>query len=415
MRSVGPEHQINMTDRFWLAPNKSVPWFWTFPTPAEYEQSHFPCERGKARRCTSCFMHWSAHHETLGFPRFNLHGRRPYSLADLALLRPGKTTKIVFHGDSTLLEMYDLAVCSMGRTPGVTHVPSLNKRVKFGTSAFKVTYSKSISHIEQKVFAVDDATGDNSTRLNLFFARGDHVMPRKDILDLLCSEADVLVVNWGAHYDMKASWERASYISEVAGALDALRECATTKKTTLVKMAHAAQNFHDTPYGWFTWGSTGCGPMTGAVEDADLWTRLIRDHVMPNVSAWLELVPTPWANEARAACPMPAGRRALHWVPYFDVSAAWWDFHRARVSRVVDCTHRMMVPDWGPPLWDALFLALFRDLSASCEQPWPRAVRPEGPSLADPEHADKFARMDFSANFVPATDIFSALQRMAQR
>jgi len=83
--------------------------------------------------------------------------------------------------------------------------------------------------------------------------------------------------------------------------------------------------------------------MRAPIEEADKWTGLLRSQVMPNVT-WMELVPTPWANEELARC--PSTKRALHWIPYFDVSAAWWDLHKARVSHIVDCTHRMMVADW---------------------------------------------------------------------
>jgi hypothetical protein len=407
-----------MTGRFWLPDGEPVPWFWTFPNASEYADSRFPCERGRAGRCASCHMHWNGHFETLGFPKFNLH-RPTYSLADLALLRPGRRTKIVFHGDSTLLEMYELALCHAARTPGVTYLPDSNKRVKFGTQAFKVTYSKSISHIEQKEFAVrDPRDGSNTTRLNLFYARSDHVMSRRDVLHALCAEADVLVVNWGVHYDMAAARSRDEYASEVEAGLGAMEACATQNQTTLVKLAHASQNFVESDYGWFTWGSKSCGPIRGSIQDADRWTELLRGRVLPRLASWLELVPTPWADESEAMCPLPASKRALHWVPYFDVSAGWWDFHKARVSHIVDCTHRMMVPEWGPPLWDALFLARLKDQSsaADCRQArLPPSLLREGPNASiDKHHAEKFRRVVFEANFVDAKhDLFSALQTLA--
>jgi len=66
-------------------------------------------------------------------------------------------------------------------------------------------------------------------------------------------------------------------------------------------------------------------------------------------------------------------------------------------------------------MWDALFLAVLKDISNDCNDELPPILLREGPSERFPDHAEKYSRVTFTSEFVSASDIFSALQLVARQ
>jgi len=299
-------------------------------------------------------------------PRFHFIPERPaYSLAHAAALFGKPAVRILFLGDSTMKEIFQLARCHLGRCEGVTASP-VTHFMRFPTRISRVRdKSAAMALAYTAAYSLQPSHGSPAVRVDVAYIQNRYVAADDaEMLRMLCEEADLLLINWALWYPGAGAY----YASVMRPALAVLAACARDNGTVVVYANHPAQHFAS-PSGRFPPAAAGdkrCVPLADAAEDQDVWTRVLGQTVAPQLN--LTLVPSAWEDVATASCPTAIALAAttassaarLHWVPYLDATQALHRFHKPKAG---DCTHLLSLPEFGAPLFDGAFLAVLFETS----------------------------------------------------
>ena len=349
-----------MTARFWVPTNVARRWTWTIHPKEEFPLWMFPTERSGKCRPVNIDLEL---HGLLRLQFESNDGRKVTvgrSLVQTArLAHAAKATKrpnrfVVFAmGDSTMEHAFDGMACSLARSRDVTLNASRTVAVSFHGHHFHPRRHQHPAFFK----VVEGTTQTDELTVRLLLVRHDKIPGERETILDMCDEADVLLVNWGLHYEANRMKDFTRMLQ--SGALGWLRECASARNTTVVYVSALRQHFPP-PSTNGRWPGHGvvyppnatCAHVALPVEQTDVQSLVLRRLV--SESGW-ELAPIPLMDDfvtqgSAEECSLQATsgvrgaatkKQRLHYLPWADLSANLEDFHKARVSHVFDCTHHI--------------------------------------------------------------------------
>lgn len=190
----------------------------------------------------------------------------------------------------------------------------------------------------------------------------------------------------------------------------------TNGATTLFYANHPAQHFYGRhPKGWYSATSNAlmdtCLPTPKNLqkdEDFDGWTSVLRNLSDYNPQNTVKLFPPPWSKEELAYCPSLSDPTKLksnfiYWLPYQSLTK---DFH-AYHKMPGDCTHLISIPQFGTPLWDAMYWAVVRNNRLKTGKCEPKQLIPKYSSLLQFRKSNETLNGEVNDNF---EDLFRDLE-----
>lgn len=268
----------------------------------------------------------------------------------LALLPNG--TRVTVHGDSVGWQLAEMFLCNFLRFGGrLDPEESFPRRKVFWRTGWAVLERRN-AYVADKLIVIN---------LVLEYVTDAEAYTVQE----LCAVSDVLLFNYGVHWNSPADMERELFPPLVR----ALREhCANT---TLVFRGTNTQHFHrsagvysakppadeqqwaldtwnltEDKYGW----DVGCVALQFSksyAQEFDWRDRLARRLF---AEGGFDVALPPW--DATHTPLRGSARPTMHFVPYGELTADLWDMHNA------ECTHICSSPLVAAPIWDALYLAL---------------------------------------------------------
>ena len=306
-----------------------------------------------------------------------------WGVVDAARAVQAPRVVFVFVGDSVLEQTFDAAVCQAGRTAGV----AMAGPRRTATLSNADIPGKPITHVTTQDFRFAIAE-QVTTHVLLRFIRNDKfLVDHPHIVHRICAEADALLFNHGLHLNRNLrAFARGmrSFVTQLSEACSA--------KTTLVYVSPLAQHFNRSGGAWDHDpnqrgpGHDACVPLDAGTPD--VYASVIRTSVLPESGAFPELLSTVAHDddEPCAGTPATLATRRLHWIPFFQATIPLFDVHKARVSRMLDCTHVVRgLTRVFDVVFDGLFVAVARDRATgeSCPAPLSKEPRDASPPPND--------------------------------
>jgi hypothetical protein len=329
-------------------------------------------------------------------------GRALFELPDaLALLPSGSRVHVI--GDSVMAQVFDGLLCSLSRDARVTVMarrsfPRVKVRWDVG-AAVRLEVDVAL-----RVGAHDGGTSNvsDSRNYSLVFHREFRFSEDGATIREICTDADVLMFNYGAHWN-----NRDQLVRDAPHLARAVEDHCTNRSVQVVFRGTASQHFltRDGLYdedlvshlevlrldgvnesaiaavnasrkGWTTW-SAGCSRIHSfEPERAYEW----RNHAIlaAFASRGYAVAITPWGAPATGCAepPLNNSSKILFYIPFGEVTMSRFDLHRN------ECTHYCSTPALWNAVADGLYLALRQRDAALCDQPVARAslgaARPDG-------------------------------------